>query len=113
MNTRIYKDDITKSWKAETNIDISNDRVINITTSKRFDLLQTIVSVSKRVDGVLKHVYRVDYNKVERSSTHVRYTKNVVLAQHNHILDMMDIITCNIIKFYIIKFYEELDSNKA
>ena len=108
MNTRIYKDN-NKNWRAETNIDISNDRVISITTSKTMTgSLNTNVSVSERVAGFLKHIRFVDYNKIYNFSIPVRITEKVVSVQHNETLNIIDDIIND-----VVKFYEELDSNKA
>jgi len=101
MITRVYKN-YHKQWIGETNVELGDNRVLRISTSKSVrGLLNTNVTVSIRENDLLSHRVYVDYCKTVESTNPNRITEKVVSAQHNKVIgEKLGEITNEVIEFY-------------
>lgn len=101
MNTKVYKN-YHKQWIGETNVELGDNRVLRISTSKSSrGSLNTTATVSIREGDFLSHRVYVDYCKTVESTNPNRITEKVVSVQHNKVIsDKLDDITNEVIEFY-------------
>ena len=78
---RIYK--CIYGWKAESQVELGNDRVLSITTMKRSSgALVTTASVGKREGMFISHMMFQDFNTSVETSTPKKVTQKAVETQH-------------------------------
>lgn len=81
-NTYIRKD-IRGNWKAETAVDLTDELVFTMSTSKlSTGTLSTLASVSHRKNGMLTHMMYQDYSRNLERTRYPRITSKVVTTQH-------------------------------
>ena len=103
MNTYIRKD-YRGNWRAETRIDIEDNRVVTVSTYKISNgSLCTNVSVGTLNDGFISHRVFADYNKFVKQEWPKRVTEKVVSSQHDSVLSDIDSILSSITEFYSLE----------
>ena len=100
MNTLIRKD-WAKQWKAETTIDLADNRLLRITTRKANNgNLHTSAHVGTQ-DGVMVTYAHGDYYKLLVSTNPARITEKVITKQHNDFLaESLDDLLVVVEQFY-------------
>lgn len=98
--------DARNGWTAETQIELSGDRVLTVTTMKRWDKsLTTTASVSKRsfTDGIAFLTFRMggdgDFYKT-LAKEQVRVTEKAVQTQHDKVLEQLTAIKQAALDYY-------------
>ena len=99
--TMILKQDHYKKWIAKTDIDLANNKVLTISTSKNSrGVLTTYASVAIQEGAFLTHRMYQDFNILVRESFPKRVTSKVVSDQHTS-------IDADIIKYQAEYFYQK------
>ena len=79
---KIYKSHFC-GWKAETQVDLEDNKLLTIVTMKRASgQLATTASVGTKNGMFVSHVMFQDYNKTIDSSSPKRFTQKLIEAQH-------------------------------
>ena len=85
--------DAHKNWRATDEIDLGNDRVLTITTSKNYSgNLNTNASVATKEGNFLTHVMYQDFSHTIFCRHPSRITSNVVEGQHGEAMAMLESI---------------------
>ena len=99
LSTRIYRD-YRKNWRAKTSIDLEDNRVLQIETSKNDNgVLTTRASVHKRENGALVHALFADYSKF-LAKEKTRATDKAITMQHEKVLTQIDTILDDVTRHY-------------
>ena len=79
---KIYKSQFA-GWKAETQVDLEDKKVLTIVTMKRASgALTTTASVGTKEGMFVTHMMYQDFNKTINSSFPKRVTQKLIEAQH-------------------------------
>ena len=109
MTTRIYRD--RDGWRAETQIDLEDRRVLKLRTSKcsMGRGLQTVATVwSYSGNGLLSHAMDLgtgygDFREIVVTTPASRITEKLVTEQHDRLLKQVDAIRVQVGAFYALK----------
>jgi hypothetical protein len=99
MNTKIYKDS-HYGWKAETVVDLGDNKELRILTMKRSDGRLSTNAQRVTVDrGMISFMMFSDFSKTYKSAV-VRCTEKNVTQQHNEVIALVEQIKKDCVSFY-------------
>lgn len=94
----ILRQDHYKNWVAKTNIEMGDNKVLTISTSKGRNSLRTMASVSIQEGPFLTHRMYQDFSILVDETFPKRVTSKVVESQH--LLINTDTILAKAVHFY-------------
>lgn len=105
MKTEVYKS--IYGWKAETHIDLGNNRELHFTTMKRSNgVTVTNANVVRVSDGMCSFVVFQDYSEAILSEKLGRVTEKAVREQHQKALLRLEEVKAKVRAHYAAKGFE-------
>ena len=105
MKTEVYKS--VYGWKAETYIDLGNNRELHFTTMKRSSgVMVTTANVVRVSDGICSFVVFQDYSEAVVSEKLGRATEKAVREQHQKALLRLEEVMAKMRAHYAAKEVE-------
>jgi hypothetical protein len=90
--TTVTRKDYHGAWASKTQIELPDDHVLEISTSKKSSgVLSTTATVHKVEGSFMSHRMFQDYSK-QLVAERVRVTEKAVVAQHNRAMEQLDSI---------------------
>ena len=98
--TSVIRKDHYGAWVMKTQVELMDNYVLEISTSKRSSgILSTTANVHKVEGGFMTHRMFQDYSK-QLVAEKVRVTEKAVRAQHAEALKMLDVIVLEVYAQY-------------
>ena len=105
MKTEVYKS--IYGWKAETHIDLGNNRELHFTTMKRSSGVTTTQATVVKVEGtMISHMLFQDYSEAILSEKLGRVTEKAVREQHQIALLRLEEVKSKVRAHYAAKEVE-------